>query len=177
MSCFANILIFSDCKINLKDKIKISNPSKLNTEDLIFIIHHTQYMTYIRRYTERDIFSGIQRHLHAMDKVSITSGFSLISRKLCNLQIYIICHQKGLFTTLLSLLHENPYRNNSDTASYRLKFLYSLVPMFFDRLFIFSHLILTYFTYKSYKMVDNKSKTFLIRHMQKNYITHEDNQY
>ena len=34
-----------------------------------------------------------------------------------------------------------------------------------------------YFTHKSYKMVDNKSKTPLIRHIQKKYITHEDKQY
>ena len=31
-----------------------------------------------------------------------------------------------------------------------------------------------YFTHKSYKMVDNKSKTPLIRHIRKKYITHED---
>ena len=31
-----------------------------------------------------------------------------------------------------------------------------------------------YFTHKSYKMVDNKSKTPLIRHIQQKYITHED---
>ena len=34
-----------------------------------------------------------------------------------------------------------------------------------------------YLTLKSYKMVDNKSKTSLIGHIQKKYITHEDLQY
>ena len=44
----------------------------------------------------------------------------------------------------------------------------------------FSHSLIKYscyLTHKSYKMVDNKSKTSLIRHIQKKYVTHEDVQY
>ena len=44
-------------------------------------------------------------------------------------------------------------------------------------LIVFSHSLIKdscYLTHKSYKMVDNKSKTPLIRHIQKKYITHED---
>ena len=35
--------------------------------------------------------------------------------------------------------------------------------------------IFTVLAHRSYKMLDNKSKTSLIRHVQKNYITHEVN--
>ena len=44
-------------------------------------------------------------------------------------------------------------------------------------LIVFSYSLIKdscYLTHKSYKMVDNKSKTPLIRHIQKKYITHED---
>ena len=51
----------------------------------------------------------------------------------------------------------------------RVKFLCSLLPMLFDSIF---HILLLniylYFTHKSYQMVDNKSKTSLIRCIQKN---------
>ena len=42
---------------------------------------------------------------------------------------------------------------------------------------VFSHSLIKYscyLTHKSYKMVDNKSKTSLIGHTQEKYITHED---
>ena len=66
--------------------------------------------------------------------MSINSGFSLISQKLCYLQIYII--RKVLVQpSCLCVLHKNPCRNKGAIASQRLKFLYSVLPVLFDSLF------------------------------------------
>ena len=55
--------------------------------------------------------------------------------------------------------------------------LYSLLTLYIRQLFItFSLKILTDINDKSYKIVDNKIKTSLIRHVQKN-IYHEDKDY
>ena len=46
-----------------------------------------------------------------------------------------------------------------------------------DSRFCILSLILIYCTHKSFTVVENKSKTSLIRHIQKKYITHDDQQY
>ena len=56
----------------------------------------------------------------------------------------------------------------------KIKFLYSFVHVCVR--LSFSHFVfnIAYFYSLIVKMVDNKSKTSLVRHIQKKYVTHED---
>ena len=65
--------------------------------DILLCIICELYLTCIEGSTEQDIFS-LYTTAH---QESITSGSSIISQKLCNLQICIIYQEKGLFTALL----------------------------------------------------------------------------
>ena len=56
-------------------------------------------------------------------------------------------------------------------------FIFSVAHSFWQSVSRFLIKYSYYLTHKSHKMVDNKSKTPLIRHIQKKYITHEDLQY